>query len=72
MVWLSRSKKLRWKAIGVDRGVRISHSNRGRSSRKNMIIFTACPLDYVVVVVVVVVAVVDDVFIFGMNFHRLS
>ena len=37
-----------------------------------MIIFTACPLDYVVVVVVVVVAVVDDVFIFGMNFHRLS
>ena len=36
-----------------------------------MIIFTACPLDCVVVVVVVV-AVVDDVFIFGMNFHRLS
>ena len=71
MVWLSRSKKLRWKAIGVDRGVRISHSNRGRSSRKNMIIFTACPLDYVVVVVAAVV-VVDDVFIFGMNFHRLS
>lgn len=57
VVWLTVSmpKKLRWKTTSVDCGVRNSHRNRG--SRKSLIIFTAGPLDVVVV---------------GMNFHRLS